>query len=455
MTRSKAITRFAAIAAVAACAMTVSHVLGAQVAGRRGGVADSLRLDLAGARGLAMRANPELRAARLDTTIARGELRQASVLLQSNPSADVLTRGLGAEVGVSQEIEVAGQRAARREAGTANVERARAGVIDATRTTIGEVDRSFYRLVAVRQQSTLADSVVALNRRLADAAARQLEAGEISQLEYNLATVEYGRSRARALAARREQETAASELRRLLGVAADTPIATIIDLPAPADSTRRAASRGELSRRESRVGPFDTIALDSVSVDSLTRLALERRPDLQERAAAASRARAQASLARREAFPNLLLRASSERLEGSENRVLRPGLGITLPSFNLNRGEVQARRADAEQADLEREALVARIRIDVRRALVAYRSAASEADVLDQTVLIPARENRRLLEIAYRAGKVGLPELLLIRNQVSDAEQEYWEAWLAQRVALADLDEITAANVSGAIRPTR
>ena len=441
--------RLPTIAQVAACLITISHALSAQSDSRRGGIADSLRLDLAGARALAMRANPELRAARLDTTIARGELRQASVLLQSNPSADVLTRGLGAEVGLSQEIEVAGQRGARRAAGIANVERARAGVIDAMRTTIGEVDRSFYRLIAVGQQRTLADSVVALNARLADAAARQLKAGDISQLEYNLATVEYGRSRARALASRREQENAASDLRRLLGVGAEVPVAPIVDLPARADTIRSSQVR-----RDSPAASLDNIAPDSLSIDSLTRLALDRRPDLQERAAAVTRARAQASLARREAFPNLLLRASSERLEGSDNRVLRPGFGITLPAFNLNRGEVQARRAEAEQADLDREALVARIRIDVRRALVAYRSAASEADVLDQTVLIPARENRRLLEIAYRAGKVGLPELLLIRNQVSDAEREYWEAWLAQRVALADLDEITAANVAGLIRAT-
>ena len=68
--------------------------------------------------------------------------------------------------------------------------------------------------------------------------------------------------------------------------------------------------------------------------------------------------------------------------------------------------------------------------------------------MLEQTVLVPARENRRLLEVAYRAGKVGLPVLLLIRNQVIDAELEYWEAWLAAREALADLAETTGETVA-------
>ena len=51
-----------------------------------------------------------------------------------------------------------------------------------------------------------------------------------------------------------------------------------------------------------------------------------------------------------------------------------------------------------------------------------------------------------LLEIAYREGEVGLPVLLLIRNQVIDAELDYWAAWLAEREAAATLAEATALN---------
>ena len=67
--------------------------------------------------------------------------------------------------------------------------------------------------------------------------------------------------------------------------------------------------------------------------------------------------------------------------------------------------------------------------------------------MLESTVLAPARQNRQLLEIAYREGKVGLPVLLLIRNQVIDAELDYWTAWLAEREALATLAEATGANL--------
>lgn len=497
----------AAIGVLTAAALLIATPLAAAqtaaVAGSRSGPpsgsssptlgrGDTLRLTLDGARTLALRSNPELRASRLDIDIARGELRQASVLVRNNPSTDVLAGGVGAEVGITQEIEVAGQRGARRAAGQAGVERAQAGVLDATRLTVADVDRGFYRLVANRQRELLATEVLALNGRLADVATRQLTAGDISQLDANLATVEFGRSRSRALAARRGREQAESELRRLLGVPAATPIIPAIDLrggphaglgarqdsarnrvaglgagaavaaPVEVEATRRAmgdtpekstptsALRAEARARAVPADflPVDSLSVDSLSVDSLTALALARRPDLLERAAAARQANALASVARREAFPNLALRGSSERLEGGGGRVLRPGIGITLPAFNRNRGEVQARRAEARQAELERAALVAGIRVDVVRAVATYETATGEVAVLERTVLTPARENRRLLEIAYRAGKVGLPVLLLIRNQVIDAELEYWDAWLAAHEAQAALAEVTGETIA-------
>jgi len=354
----------------------------------------------------------------MDTAIARGELKQASVLFRNNPSVDMLTGPPGTEIGVSQEFEVAGQRGARRAAALAGVERARAGVLDTSRIILGEVDRRFFRLAAANERATLAREGRSLNERLAAATRQQLEAGKISKLEDNLATVELGRSRARSLATQRERERFATDLRSVLGLSPRQPVAPIVD---------------------STLTPNPRHLLVDLGVDSLTSLALNRRPDLIALAATARQARALASTARREAFPNLSVRASSQRTEGSGARVLRPGVGVSLPIFNRNRGDVAARTAEARKADLEGTALVAEIRLEVARSLDAYLSASTETSLLQNTVLAPARENRRLLEIAYREGKVGLLVVLLIRNQVIDAELDYWSAWLAEREALTDL----------------
>lgn len=415
-------------------------------------VADTVRMGLADARALAVGRNPELLAARLDTAVAQGELRQASLLVRSNPAVDVLSAGagLGYELGISQEVEILNQRGARRTAARLEVERARASAADVARVVLGRVDLSFYRLVAAARRQALAQEVLDLSRRLAEVAGRQLEAGKVSRLDYNLATVEFGRSRARNLAAGRERAEAEIELTRLLGLPRGTVIAPKLD-GAAADSARDwsaadSASRGGLSASAARLNAVPDGRPTSPVVDSLTAVALSRRPDLAERQAAQRRAVAQGMVVRREAFPNLLLRAASEK-EGGGTRALRTGVGLTLPVFNRNQGEAAAWDAQARRAGHELAAVSDRVRAEVASAVTTYESAAREMVVLATTVLGPARQNRQLSETAYREGKIGLAELLLIRGQAIDAELDYWAAWQAAREASATLAEVTAQNL--------
>jgi outer membrane protein TolC len=247
------------------------------------------------------------------------------------------------------------------------------------------------------------------------------------------------------MAARRELESTASELRQLLGI---SPTAIVIALTDEAPPSTIPNDIAADSGRAALRAPNEVLpARSPLNVDSLTALAIARRPDFQERTTSVAEASAEVSVVRREAFPNLAARASSEVVGGV--RQLRPGIGLTLPFFNRNQGEIEARRNALAQAIADREAVTLQIRSEVARAVMAFESAAAEAAVLERSVLVIARENRRLLEIAYREGKVGLPVLLLIRNQVIDAELEFWEAWLAQREARAALAAATGENVVG------
>lgn len=425
-----------------ACALVATRTASAQSAR---GPSDTLRLTLGAARARALAENPDLAAVRLDTAIALGQLRQARTV-PFNPSTDVLAPagGNGTEIGVTQEIELFGQRGRRVAAGRAALTRAVAGVSDVARTMVGDVDRSYYRLVSATQRALLADEVLSLNQRLASVAERQLAAGEISRLDYNLAVVELGRSRSRALATRREREQVELDLLRLLGLRAGTHIVAdfgdIQDEGLPDSVSGVPRGTHAHAARAARL-----------SADSLTALAMTLRPDLTERGAAIDQARAEAALARREALPNLIGRGVVEP-GASGGQAFRPGVGITLPILNRNRGTIEAREAAARQAELGRAALMIRLRTEIAAEVAAYRSAAEEVEILETTVLAPARQNRQLLETAYREGKVGLPVLLLIRNQVIDAELEYWASWLAERIALADLAEATGENIAPARR---
>lgn len=382
---------------------------------------DTLVIAIADAHALALRSNPDLLAARPAVDVARGQLRQGS-LPQFNPALDVLPGrgGLGQEFAISQELEIAGQRGARVRAGRANLDRTIAEVLNVARITLADVTRAFYRVAAGYRRVDLARELVRLNENLVDISSRQLKEGEISRLDFNLASVELGRSRARMLATQSEREQIELELRRLIGSPPQRHIVPVMD------STW-----------------IDFVTLDA---QRLIQIAIENRPDVQARAAVTREAEAQALLARRARFPNLAVRGVTEQ-GAAGNRVWRPGIGVTIPLLQRNQGEIAARAAAVRQAQFEREALVSLVRAEIQAALSAYAAAVERVAILETSVLPQARENRRLLEIAYREGEVGLPVLLLIRNQVIDAELEYWDAWQARHEALASLSEATGQDI--------
>lgn len=395
---------------------------------------DSLTLTLAEAQRRALRDNPEFLADAREADVARAQLRQAR-LPAFNPEMEVVLPAAATGGGVNEyeaslglTLEVAGQRGLRSRAARTGVGRAEAGVRDAGRIRVAEASAAFYTAVAAQRRLALAEQSLALGDRLFAAVRTQRREGEISALEANLAEIESGRARARVLAARREASGAELELRRVTGLVEGPPLRLGGDLPAAPTPAQ-------------------------LDLAALTGDALGRRPDVASAAAAVQELRALGTLARREGLPNLRVAGVAERdTDGGDTR-LGVGVGISLPLLNRNQGRVAERRAQAEQAELRRQALELRVRTQVADAYRSFVTATEEATVYERDVLQPARENGALLETAYRAGKIDLPTLLLLRNQLLEAESGYWDTWLARHRAFVDLQSATAMLPSEGLLP--
>lgn len=392
-----------------------------------------VRLTLAEARALAAAQNPDLLVARQLPEIARGELQQARTI-RFNPDLNVIARA-DPELTLTQEIEWAGQRGlraavARRVLAGATFESANVG-----RLTLADVSVAYHRALAAAERQRVVEQLVTLTDRLMGAVRIQLREGEISVLDANLAEIENGRVLARAASARRELVTTQLELKLLLGLAPE------VALRLQDDSASMPAG----------------VALRA---DSLVAVALRQRPDVGEATQASEAARSRTALARREALPNLRVGAVAE--PGSSDAGVGLLLGLSLPVLNRNRGTIAARAAEARRSELRRSAVEALVRSEVASAIAALRGATEELRRYEESVLQPARSNAELLGEAYRAGKIPLTTLLLLRNQLLDAEFGYWEAWLARREALVRLDAATGAltpadavGVAGRTNPSR
>lgn len=386
--------------------------------------ADTLVLSLEHARRLALTENPSFLADRQISEIARAALHQARTY-RFNPEVEAeLPSASGAATGafqaqVSQELEVAGQRGLRVDAAEWGVEGAVASVANAARITLADASIAFYTALADRRRLAVAVDILRLNVQLLAAVRIQVSEGEISRLEGNLAQIEAGRAQARVLAARRAAEQTELALKRLLGIAPEHPIrlldATVPAAPSPA----------------------------TLQPDSLLAVAMQNRADLSARGALVRQRMALTQLARREAVPNFRIGALLEREQATGEPRVGFGVALPLPLWNRNQGLVAERQAEAVRAQLELSATELQVRTEVAAAFQSYLTAAEEAQVYGTEVLEPARENQQLLEIAFRAGKVDLSSLLLLRNQLLDAELGYWEAWLALRRALVELQAAT------------
>ena len=437
-------------------APSAAGVASSAPAARSGATTDTVALSLDDVRRLTIGQNPSFLAARQETAIARGGLRQARVY-RFNPDLSLVTPGVGVggarnatELTLMQEIEFAGQRGLRIGAARTGMARASSAVQNAARLTLADASTAFYRALAAERRLAVTQDALTLTERLLGAVRTQLREGEISTLEGNLAEIEFGRARGRVLASQREANGAQLELKRLVGLEPDVAVRLVDgDAPLPVAADARAGAQRPTAAAmvatappPSAAGPAAAAALDA---DSLVALALARRPDLAAASAAVREAEAQTSLARREAIPNLRVGAFAERNQGEDSPRIGPAIGLSLPFLNRSQGVVDARRAEARQAQLERQATALRVRTEVATAVRAYQTASGELAVFESSVREPARQNSALLETAFNAGKIALPTLLLLRNQLLDAELGYWDAWLARRAALVELDAASGA----------
>ncbi len=397
---------------------------------------DTVHLSLAQARSMSIRANPDLLAARAETPVAAGAVRQARIYPYSpmfeaevQPSLPDDQERRDYLIGIAQEIEWGGQRGLRGDAAESGLSAAGARVADAERRAIAAASLDWLSALSAGRQLDLALRVLELNEQLLAAAQRQLELGDVSGLELNLAQIEVGRARARALSAERRRDAALLDLTRNLGLGPGQ-----IAVP----DTTAVEDLGTIA------GELSSVTLEQ---DTLVALALSRRPDLAALSREAERFDAEARLASREALPNLTVRAFQEAEDGAPGR-FKLGLGLPIPLLNRNQGRAAELAARAQQVRLEGRALEMRVRAEVGAALRAYQTTAGATEIFERDVLAQARENQALLETAFRGGKVGLAEVLLIRNQLAEAESEYWEAWRSRGAALAELEAATGFSTS-------
>ncbi len=342
--------------------------------------------------------------------------------------------GLDAQVAVTQQIEIAGQRKKRRESARIYEEMTRIGLDAAAWSVHADVHRAFERALVAEERLKLAAERTALATDLLRIAERRVEVGEESPLVIEVAKAELALAENGTTAAAAEVETS-----RIL-------LASAIGWPAP--------------RGLEPVGKLDAPALVEEGA-GLVRTAAESSPALRQADAARRVAESDLATARREAWPSPTVGVSFAR-EGStttpsnfspSSTIWMGTIQIPIPAFARNQGPVARSRARVKVAEAREHAMSVQLNAMVSAAAARVDSSARRSSALEAGVVPAFERSLAALRRSYDVGEMdylevaqALDRLWAARQQALDARAAYYEAFAELERLVGPLDNATAST---------
>jgi len=332
-------------------------------------------------------------------------------------------------VGVSQEFLTAGKRGKRLQVAGKEMESFDRQVDNSGRLLIEEVKTTFYNFLLAGKKVELAERSIALNSQLLEITRQRFEAGDIPELEVNLARVEAARSEGRKAEAERELFPAKARLLLLMGL--------------PQDETARFSGSLETE-------PFTR------TVGELKGQALAKRADLKALEADKSKGDAEVALARAERISNVTLgvgyqrensaiEVAGEDIKSHDNLI---GLKVSIPIPLFDRNQAGIREAKARKGSAESRYAFTRLTIEreVESAFSRLTAAEKSLSIYTRDILPQLEENLKLVQEAYRLGEVGILTVIEEQKKFFEVNDGYLTALYNRQEALVKLESAVGAD---------
>jgi outer membrane protein, heavy metal efflux system len=390
----------------------------------------ALALTLEEAVAAALKQNPELQALRLETDAAKGQLDKARVPLIANPALE----GFGSRkerspeegsgrvtnygMKLSQEFEIAGQKAIRIDVAQKNLARTSLEISDRERTLKYEVKNAYAAALVSRERVGLTEEVVRLREDLLDLTNTKYQAGDVSALEVNLAEVEASKARSDLVAAQQDFREAVLALRGVMGGGTDGLTSV----------------EGQLMSDVIAVPDKETL-----------RSALPERSDIKAATIEVDRSDLAAELVQREVVPNPSLAGFYNRDEMKNDVGI--ALSISIPLFDRKQAERREARARKEQARIRRAGLGNSIEREFEQAYTNLISFLRQLTIYKKEIIAKSFENLGLLNLAFKEGKIGFFDVRLAQRDAIDLRFAHLDALLRAQQAIYAMERTIGGNL--------
>jgi outer membrane protein, heavy metal efflux system len=211
-------------------------------------------------------------------------------------------------------------------------------------------------------------------------------------------------------------------------------------------------------------GALEGALPSQVTVEDLqlvTSQTLAASPELRAAQARVSRARANIGRQEVQAIPNLTFMLGGGVDRGTNSGMINTQVGLPLPIYNRNEGNISAAQAEFSRACEEVRRIELSIESRIAQAGQDYESAAAAVEQYQQVTLPKAEEALALTEQAYSAGEFEFLQVLIVRKTYFDANLEYVlsqknlalaETYLQGMVLSGGLDNTRDTDIGSGLR---
>jgi outer membrane protein, heavy metal efflux system len=276
-----------------------------------------------------------------------------------------------------------------------------------------EARAAFARLEASRSFLEVSKAAEEDARSLRDLVTRRVELGESRESDRIKAVVEWLREQRTLAAAERQAETAEWVARAL----------AVEELPRPLT-----------------LKPTEHLPLPPLDRMALLAKLVETNPGLRGARAAAERQAALSSLARSSRAPDVGV--SVFRDNELDKAASGFSLGLRIPLWNANRGEVARAESLGRVAAAEAERLRIALAIELESRLEELQIAAAQSALLDSEILRSATRSVDLARFSFEEGETSLLDLLDAQRTFRDIQREVVAAHQAVSLSTAEVQRL-------------
>lgn len=371
---------------------------------------------------IAVTLNPDLQVRRAAIGEAQALLVAAGVL--PNPTVAAGWRsGVTGAPGFNADLDLLfallrpGERAHRREVASSRIDEVRAQVWSAEWDLVGQLRLARLAVWERHRALQLARLQSDLRRRLVESVSANAELGDSTRLEVMFAELELAEAEQTTVRKETELARARSELNELVGLPASAEL-PLTDLDAPLVVSSLA---------------------DPPKTEDLERRVVAGRPELRELEASYRAAEKELELAVRRQYPSLFIGPSFGR-EPEHESYLGFALGIDLPIFDRNQGEIAEKEARRQTLQAAYRAMLHHSVAAAGRALTVAQAMKREFDARVQSTVPRADRLAELSTQALQGRDIGALAWIQTQRTILDTRAAYLESAVAYQRAVIEYE---------------